>query len=384
MSKTEKVKRMRAALSHQEYDRVPIGDFFWTGFMKKAREKWGEGFDPYHFFDLDYIVINPNMDPHVKDFEILDQKGEDILVKTGFEATVRRSGDKPMPHFEEFSIKQPDDMANFTFEDDNMLERLERSGDDQINCLGDALVRNIPSWKQRIEHYKDDFCVFGSICEMYEFVWRIVGTENVLYWIALEPEKFKAFVQRAADFMQKILEAQIEAGKGILDGMYIWGDVAYVNGMMFSPEMWREVFKPHVERYIKTCHDAGLMVVYHGCGDARAIYEDFVDMGLDAYNPLEAKAHLDVVEIEKDFRNRLAFVGNIDVRELESGDKNRIKKELLYKLRAANGGGWICQSDHSVSSGVAPESYAYLVELLKDYGKQPLDMQRIDAELAKL
>ena len=179
--------------------------------------------------------------------------------------------------------------------------------------------------------------MFGSICEMYEFVWRILGTENVLFWIALEPEKFKEFVDRAADFMQKILESQIETG--LLDGMYIWGDVAYVNGMLFSPDMWRDIFKPHVERYIKTCHDAGLMVIYHGCGDARVIYQDFVDMGLDAYNPLEVKAHLDVVEIEKQYRNRLSFVGNIDVRELESGDRARIKKELLYKLRAAKGGG---------------------------------------------
>lgn len=384
MSKEDKVKRMRAALSHREYDRVPIGDFFWTGFMKKAKAKWGSDFDPYRYFDLDYIVVNPNMDPHVKNFEILEERGEDIIVKTGFEAVVRRSGDKAMPHFESFSIKEPDDMTKFEFEDDNMLERLDRAGDDQINCLGDALVRNIPSWKKRVDAYKDDFCVFGSVCEMHEFVWRIIGTENVLYWIALEPEKFKAFVNRAADFMQKILESQIEAGKGILDGMYIWGDVAYVNGVMFSPAMWREMFKPHVERFIKTCHDAGLMVVYHGCGDARAIYEDFVDIGLDAYNPLEAKAHIDVVELEKTYRNRLAFVGNIDVRELESGDRKRIKRELLYKLKAAQRGGWICQSDHSVSSGVEPESYAYLVEMLKEYGQYPLDMKRIEKELAEL
>ena len=384
MSKSDKVKRMRAALGHKEYDRIPIGDFFWTGFMNKAKAKWGEDFDPYKHFDLDYIVMNPNMDPHVKDFEILEQKGEDILVKTGFEATVRRSGQAPMPHFDAFSVEQPDDMAGFAFDDDDVLSRFERAGDDQLNCLGDTLVRNIPSWNERVDAYKDDFCVFGSICEMYEFVWRIVGTENVLYWIALEPEKFKAFVGRAADFMQKILEAQIEAGKGKLDGMYIWGDVAYVNGMMLSPDMWRDVFKPHVKRYIKTCHDAGLMVIYHGCGDARAIYDDFVQIGLDAYNPLEAKAHLDVVEIQKDYKEKLSFVGNIDVRELESGDKDRIKKELLYKIRAGSGGGWVCQSDHSVSSDVEPESYEYMVALLKEYGTQPMDLTRIDEELAKL
>jgi len=69
------------------------------------------------------------------------------------------------------------------------------------------------------------------------------------------------------------------------------------------------------------------------------------------------------------------------VRELESGDRERIKREVLYKLQAAAGGGYIVQSDHSVTSGVAPESYAYMVELVREYGKYPLDLARIKKEI---
>ena len=113
----DKIKRMQAALTHKEADRVAVGDFFWTGFSLKCLEKWGNDFDIHRYFDLDYIVITPNMDPHIKPFEILSQKGEDIIIKTGFEATVRRSGTAPMPHFEEFSVKQPEDMAKFMFDE---------------------------------------------------------------------------------------------------------------------------------------------------------------------------------------------------------------------------------------------------------------------------
>ena len=44
----------------------------------------------------------------------------------------------------------------------------------------------------------------------------------------------------------------------------------------------------------------------------------------------------------------------------------------------------MAQSDHSVSSGVAPESYAYVLEVVREYGVYPLDIPRITAEIARL
>ncbi len=116
------------------------------------------------------------------------------------------------------------------------------------------------------------------------------------------------------------------------------------------------------------------MVVYHGCGNATPLYEDLIEIGLDGYNPLEAKAGLDVVELKKQYGDRLAFVGNIDVRVLEKGDPEAIRAEVMHKLHAAKGGGWVFQSDHSVSSGVAPDSYALALETLRQHGDYPLDL----------
>lgn len=368
----KKIERMRRALAHEESDRVPVGEFFWTLFLEKCKTKWGADFDPYRFFDLDYVVITPNMDPRIQSFEVIEETETDIVVKTGFGATIRRSGTKPMPHFEAFSVTRPEEMDDFGFDDPADPRRFFSAGDDQLNGVGDALGRNIPAWDTRVAAYADDFAVFGSVCEPFEFLWRCIGTENALFWMATDPERLQAFIDRIGAYMLRLAQAQIEAGRGRLCGMYIWGDVAYVNGMLFGAARWRELFRPHVQALINLFHAHGLMVIYHGCGNAADIFGDMVDLGLDAYNPCEAKAGLDVVRLKEQYTGRLAFCGNIDVRVLERGDPEEIRREVQYKLRAAQGGGWVFQSDHSVSSEVAPESYALAIETLRALGNYPL------------
>jgi len=371
----EKIGRVRMALTHQEADRVPVGEFFWTGFLRRCRKKWGEDFDPYRHFDLDYVVITPNMDPRVEPFTILESDDHHVLVRTGFGATIRRIKDAPMPSFESFSITEPKEMADFEWGDPRDPRRFYEGGDDQINGVGDALIRNLPAWDERVNAYVEDFAVFGSVCEPYEYLWRIVGSENALVWMASEPKRFAAFVDRVGAFLLAFCQAQIEAARGRLTGMYIWGDVAYHGGLLFGLSRWRALFKPHVQALITCCRQHGLLTVYHGCGKASAIFDDLLELGLHAYNPLEAKAGLDVVDLKKKYAGRLAFVGNIDVRVLETGNEEAIRREVLYKLRAAAGGGWIFQSDHSITSQVRPESYELAMRILREYGNYPLKLE---------
>jgi len=235
-----------------------------------------------------------------------------------------------------------------------------------------ALARDLPPWDERVAAYADDFAVFGSVCEPYEYLWRCIGSENSLYWLATHGELLAAFVDRIGQFMLKLAEAQIAAGRGRLCGMYIWGDVAYVKGMLFGARRWRELFKPHVKSLIELFHRHRLMVIYHGCGNAREIFDDLVELGLDAYNPVEAKAGLDVVELKKRYAGRLAFVGNVDVRVLERGNPDEIRQMVRHKLQAARGGGWVFQSDHSVPADVRPESYELALSILRELGNYPL------------
>ena len=163
--------------------------------------------------------------------------------------------------------------------------------------------------------------------------------------------------------------------------MVLWGDVAFSGNLFFSPEYWRTYFRPAVEAMIGMCHDQGLPVIYHGCGNVASILPDFIEMGLDAYNPLEAKAGLDVVDLRRQYGHRLGFCGNGNVQLWEQGDEQAVRAEVLRKLNAAKGGGYIFQSDHSVSSGVSGKTYDYIIQLLREYGQYPLELGEYDEQL---
>ncbi|MBI5084229.1 MAG: hypothetical protein HZB13_06485 [Acidobacteria bacterium] len=371
-----KLERMRRALRHEEGDRVPVSDFFWGGFVKRWREELGLAgdADPYRYYDLDWQVTVPNMDPHIRPFEVLSESSDEITVKTGFGAVVRKKYDQAMPAFVSFETDTLEKLEALEFDAAWDERRWFRAGDNQIAGVGDGFERNSPAWKETVERLRPDFPVFGSVCEAHEMLWRIVGSENVMYWIGEAPERLGRQIERAGEFCLELTRAQIQAGGGALDGMVVWGDVAYKKCMLFSPAYWRRWFKPWVKEMVSACHEAGLPVIYHGCGNARKIFEDFIECGVDAYNPLEAKAGLDVAELRKELGHRLAFCGNMDVQLWAEGPLEQVRREVLRKLEAARGGGYIFQSDHSVPTNISAERYGYVVELVRRYGVYPLEL----------
>ncbi|MCX5656336.1 MAG: hypothetical protein NTY65_16995 [Planctomycetota bacterium] len=369
-----KTERVIAALEHREADRVPVGEFFWTNFVRRCRRQFGDSFNPYKHWDLDLIVVTPNMDPHISGIQVVEDSAERKVVRTGFGATIERHSTFPMPHYNDFDTKTFEQMEALQFDSPADRRRYFAAIDDQINSVGDDLVLGLPSFVDRVNSCADDFCVFGSVCEPYEMIWRIMGSENVLMKLAEAPERMARFVERLGDFLVGITEGQIAAAGGKLRGLYVWGDIAYDHGMLFSPKYWREVFKPQVRRICDAAHKHGLKTIYHGCGNAGAVYEDLIEAGVDAYNPLEAKAGLDVVDLKRRFGDRWAFNGNIDVRVLATNDREKVRREVLRKLGAARGGGYIFQSDHSVPDNVNPATYDYVVQLVREHGRYPLSL----------
>ena len=135
-----KLERMNKSLRHEEPDRVPISDFFWGSFIKQWRKEFNlpEDASPYYHYDLDWIVTTPNMDPLIRPFETIRENREEVVIKTGFLATLRKRFDFPMPEFMVFDIDTIEKLEAFEFDDPADPRRFFTAGDNQIAGVGDG------------------------------------------------------------------------------------------------------------------------------------------------------------------------------------------------------------------------------------------------------
>jgi len=78
------------------------------------------------------------------------------------------------------------------------------------------------------------------------------------------------------------------------------------------------------------------------------------------------------VEFRKEFGHEMAFCGGFDVLTWANGSSEDLKNLVIHNLKAAIGGGYIFQSDHSVPSNVSGQNYDYVVKLVRKLGKYPL------------
>jgi hypothetical protein len=375
-----KLERMAKALRHEEPDRVPVSDFFWGSFTERWRSELGLPSDanPYYHYDLDWYATTPNMDPWIRPFETIQETAEDVAVRTGFGCIMHKRFAFPMPEMRGWEIKTFEELERVEFDDPRDRRRFFVGGDNHIAGVGDGFQRDSPPWIETVTTLRPDFSVYGSMIEVCECLTRLIGQENAMLWIGEYPERMGAVINRLGAYYLEMARAEIEAAAGLLDGFVIWGDVAYKKGTFMSPRYWRAYFEPWVARMTEAAHAAGLPVIYHGCGNVRAIFEDFIEIGIDAYDPLEAKTGLDAVELRREFGHRIAFCGNSDIQVWESGDRDAIRREVLRKLNAAKGGGFIFMSDHSVTSGVSGATFDFIVKLVREYGRYPLRLGEYD------
>jgi len=365
----KKVERVTKTLRCIEPDRIPLHDFFWTEFIKRWQKEKNlpEDTNIYYYYDMDMMVISPNMDPKKKSYKLIEKGDNYTIWESGFGCKLKKVDYSPMPMYLDFSIKSSDEYENFEFDDPNDKDRYYSIRQDIVS--GDGFTP-LPSFADAVREAKDKICIFGSVCEGHEALWRMRGPEGTYMDLATDPEKVEKFVERIGNYMLEIGKRQLEFND--VKGLVIWGDVAYKNGMLFSPSIWKQIFYPVVKKMCTEFHKMGALIIYHGCGDTRAILDDLIEAGIDAYHTLEVKAGMDVVKLKKKYKNKLSYLGNLDALNVLPGSKDNMKKDLLYRLNAAKGGGYMPGADHSVPGNVSAENYDYLISLIKEYGKYPL------------
>ncbi len=344
-------------LNRKAAERFGIFEHFWP---ETIRDYWTkEGFpaktDQADYFDYDIAHAGGWFDvtsfPGKK--EILEQTEEWEIIKNGNGASVKlwrhKSGTPEHIGFE---------MTG--------REIWEKTYREPLLAL-DKNRLDLPGMKQNLEKARKTgkFTVFGNFF-IFELMRNTIGDEHFLPAMLLEPGWLKDFCQVYTDFYIRHYE-MIFREAGLPDGMFIYEDLGYKNGLFCSPAALKELVTPYHKRLVNYFKDHGLPVILHSCGDVRRALPSILEAGFDCLQPMEAKANMNVLELAKEYSGKIAFMGNIDVTVLNTNNKAAVKQEIEYKLKALKKlkAPYVFHSDHSIPPDVRFETYKYALEVYK-------------------
>ena len=159
--------------------------------------------------------------------------------------------------------------------------------------------------------------------------------EVYLMDLALYPEEVKTLNSRVAEVYETLIHA---AGRAHADAIMIGEDMGTQTGLLFSPEMFREFFKPDYTRLLGLAHEYGMKVLMHSCGSNREILDDLIDCGVDCFQ-FDQPTVYDMDELATLFRRRtVALYSPVDIQKiLPTGDRDYIRSETLRMCRTFGG-----------------------------------------------
>lgn len=192
---------------------------------------------------------------------------------------------------------------------------------------------------------------------MYENAWQVRGYEPFLIDLLTQRDWAEYLLDRFAEGNRNLAVAGARAG---CDVIFAGDDIANQNAMMFTPDLWREIFKPRwaavfaAARAIKP----DIQIWYHSDGNITDVLDDLVEIGITILNPVQPEC-VDPRAIRRRFGKRLAFDGCVGTQTTfpfgTPEEMRRVVRGLIKDLDAMNGG-LMLSPTHVLEPEVTPEN----------------------------
>ncbi len=226
--------------------------------------------------------------------------------------------------------------------------------------------------REAVKKYGDNYAIFADLeCSIFETAWYLVGLEKFLMDMAVN----KSYIPALLD---KILYINTEIGKTLIglgaDVIWCGDDFGSQNGMVMSPQTWRQWFKPRIRDMFEAFRTVKpeIKIAWHSCGSIFPIIEDFIEIGLDILNPVQPRAKdMEPERLKKKFGGDLVFFGGIDVQSLlPFGAPEKIRAEVIRIIDIlGKDGGYIVAPAHNIQDDTPVANILALFEAVKSYGQ---------------
>ncbi len=209
------------------------------------------------------------------------------------------------------------------------------------------------------------------------------------YWLrGIEPlYQDMAFNKRYVEALaERVVEWQLEFWDFVLDavGPYVHvvklgDDLGGQHGPLFSPDLYREIYKPRHRRLTDLIHrKTEAQVFFHTCGAIYWAMPDIIESGMDIVNPVQVSARdMEPARLKREFGRDVVFWGGgaDATKTMTFGTPEDVKREVKKHIHdLAPGGGFVFGSIHNIQAEVPPENVVALFEAAYEYGQYPISV----------
>ena len=352
-------KELAASLLKKQIpDRMGLLESYWYETLKKVWVDQGypKGANPHLYFDHD-IVPCVGYDTSLffgREIEIIEEADEWRITRDQRSAILKKWKNKSgTPEHIGFEVKTPEIWKKYR--DSLLCVNLNRFG------KVEDITKNISEARKA-----NKFILYTNLF-IFEIMRGTIGDADFLPALLEEPQWIRDFCQVHLDNFKMNYEAFFRE-VGLPDGMFVYEDFGFRNGLFCSPATLKELIMPYEKALISFFKDYNLPVILHSCGDIRKAIPLIIDAGFDCLQPMEAKAGMDVVELAKTYGNKLCYMGNIDVVTLNTNDPVKIKEEIVRKMSAMREMKipYFFHSDHSIPPTVDLKTYQYMLDIFRE------------------
>ena len=193
-----------------------------------------------------------------------------------------------------------------------------------------------------------------------------------------DPDFLEALLDRMLDYALRLVRGALSAAGRYIDVVRISDDLGSEKGLIVSPEHYRRFIKPRQERLyraVKELSDARLLL--HSCGAVSELIGDFIEIGVDALNPVQVSAAgMDTAALKRTYGDYIAFWGGgCDTQHvLPFGTVADVTEEVKRRIAdLAPGGGFVFAPVHNIQYDVSAEKIAALYDAALDFGRYPVE-----------
>jgi uroporphyrinogen-III decarboxylase len=216
-----------------------------------------------------------------------------------------------------------------------------------------------------IKTYQRDYALFANIRMGIAPTLLSMGYETFSFMLYEDREFIENVLALYLDFNKKFITNLESVG---FDFLWVFDDIAFRSGPLFSPRVWDDVFLNPVS---KVTRNIKIPWIYHSDGNLIPILERLLPLGMNGIHPLEPGT-MDVNYLKTLYGKKLCLVGNIDINStLSSGSPEEVDREVKERIEQLGpGGGYIisdsnsvpyfCKAENIIAMSRAVEKYRYI------------------------